>query len=167
MAFSPTDISATAGGRRLDILSAAELKQRVAGDTRSYMQATDRTGSVDFERATPDVAREYRFNNFGGCPAGQSGCAIYSDDNGRDYRLDRNNRELQAQSVAEAAFALQLNQQVIAAKALKPEALGPGELSGGAFVVTPPREGGPIDLVVTFAGQTHSFTFAAARSPDA
>ena len=63
------------------MLAADELDARVKAEARGYLRATTRTGQVDIEQATAEVAREYRFNNFGGRAGGQPSLA-YSDDQG-------------------------------------------------------------------------------------
>lgn len=159
--FGPANVQASVNGQKLAVLAAEELDERVKADARSYLRATSRTGTADFEAASETATREYRFNNYGGCPAGQAGCQIFSDDNGSNYRQDRINRTLQAQTVAETAVALQANQAAIAQRALKHASVGPEQMAGGVLVVEPPPGGGKVDLTVTFNGQTHRFAFDA------
>jgi hypothetical protein len=159
--FGPNDIQASVNGQRLAVLAADELDAKVKGDARGYIRATSRTGEVDIEAASAEVTREYRFNNFGGCPAGQGRCQIESADNGSVYRQDRINRELQAKTVADVALKLQANQALIAQKALRVAPVAPEQFSGGVVVVQPPTSGGKVDLTVTFNGQKHRFAFTA------
>jgi hypothetical protein len=159
--FGPKNISASVNGKQVTVLAAEELDQRVKDDIRAYMRATNRTGIVDIEAATAEATREYRFNNFGGCPAGQSGCQIYSEDNGSGYRQDRLNREIQAENVTAAALTLQANQTLIEQRALKSATVAPEAMAGGAMVVQPPKSGGVVDITITFNGATHRFSFNA------
>jgi hypothetical protein len=164
--FGPQSVSATVNGKPIVVLAADELDARVKGQARGYLRATSRTGGVDVEGATPQASREYRFNNFGGNAAGQggnSGCAA-TDDGCRSYRVDRDNREADAKLLADAAAKLQVNTQLISQKALRRESVAPEAMAGGVIVVEPPKEGGPVKLVVTINGQQHKFTFAATPS---
>lgn len=158
--FGPRNIEATVNGSKLQVMAADELQKKIEGEARGYLRATSRTGSVDIEAATPDVSREYRFNNFGGHPAGTQSLA-YGDDNGSNYRQDRLNRDLEAKTIAGVATSLQLSQQIISQRALRPATVTPDQMVGGVVVVQPPKTGGNVDLVVTFNGQKHRFTFAA------
>jgi hypothetical protein len=162
--FGPKNISASINGKPVAVLAAEELDAKVKEDIRSYVRATSRTGTVDLEAATAEATREYRFNNFGGCPAGQSGCQIYSEDNGSGYRQDRLAREIQAENTAAAAQTLMINQNLIAQRALRTSTVAPEGMAGGVMVVQPPASGGTVDLTVTFNGQTHSFSFSATPS---
>lgn len=159
--FGPGNISASINGKAVPVLAAEELDARIKDDIRSFMRATSRTGTVDIEAATAEATREYRFNNFGGCPAGQSGCQIYSEDNGSGYRQDRLNREIEAENTLAAAQALQQNQALITQRALKASTVAPEAMAGGVMVIEPPKGGGAVDLTITFNGQTHRFSFAA------
>ena len=53
---------------------------------------------------------------------------------------------------------------VAPAKALRRESVAPEAMAGGVIVVEPPKQGGPVKLVVTINGQQHKFTFAATPS---
>jgi hypothetical protein len=159
--FGPKNIEASVNGQKLAVLAADELDAKVKADTRSYLRATNLTGEVDVEAASAEASREYRFNNYGGRAAGAPSLA-YSDDQGAGYRQDRIARELQAETVAEAALKLQANQALISQKALRPASLAPEQMAGGVVVVQPPKAGGKVDLVVTFNGQKHRFAFNAA-----
>jgi hypothetical protein len=159
--FGPSNVEAAVNGQKLVVLSAEELDARMKADARSYIRANTRSGTVDLEAASATAEREYRFNNYGGCPAGQGNCQIASADNGSVYRQDRINRTLEAQTVAETALALQANQALIAQRALKRSTVAPEQMAGGVMVVEPPRHGGTLDLTVTFNGQKHRFAFAA------
>jgi hypothetical protein len=158
--FGPANIEASVNGRKLPVLAANELDAKVQAEARGYLRATSRTGRVDIEAASAEVARDYRFNNYGGRAAGTQSLA-YSDDVGSGYRQDRIARELEAKTVAEAAAKLQTNQALISQKALRPALVAPEQMSGGAIVVEPPKGGGKVDLTVTFNGQTHRFAFTA------
>ena len=163
MEFGPRNISASVNGKPIAVLAADDLDARVKGQARGYLRATSRTGGVDVEKATPTVSREYRFNNYGGNAAGQggnAGCAA-TDDGCRSYRVDRDNREADAKLLADAAAKLQQNTALISQKALRTESVAPEAMAGGVIVVEPPKEGGPVKLVVTVNGQQHRFTFAA------
>ena len=70
--FGPGNIPPPINGERFAVLAADELDAKVKDDSRGYLRATPATGTVDIEAATAQVTREYRFNNFGGCPAGES-----------------------------------------------------------------------------------------------
>lgn len=159
--FGPANIEASVDGQKLPVLAAEELDARIKADARSYLRATSRAGGVDIEAASESATREYRFNNYGGCPAGQAGCQVFSDDNGSNYRQDRISRTLEAETVAQTAIVLQANQALIAQRALKHASVGPEEMAGGVMVVEPPKTGGTVDLTVTFNGQKHRFAFAA------
>jgi hypothetical protein len=158
--FGPNDIQASANGERLAVLAADELEAKVKAEARGYLRANSRTGEVDIEAASAQVTRDYRFNNFGGRPAGEPSLA-YSEDNGSVYRQDRLNRELEAETIAEAARKMQINQALIAKKALRATPVPPEQMAGGVVVVQPPRSGGKVDLTVTFNGQKHRFAFTA------
>jgi hypothetical protein len=161
--FGPQNISATVNGKAIPVLAADELDERVKDQARGYLRATSRTGGVDFEAASAQATREYRFNNYGGNAAGQgglSGCATV-DDACRSYRTDQVNREADAKLVAETAVKLQQNMQLISRKALRPASVAPEGIAGGVIVVEPPRGGGPVKLVITVNGAQHRFTFAA------
>jgi hypothetical protein len=158
--FGPTNIEVLVNGQKLPILAANELDAKVKAEARGYLRATSRTGEVDIEAATAEVAREYRFNNYGGHAAGTQSLA-YTDDQGAGYRQDRIARELQAKTIAEAAAKLQTNQALISQKALRPALVAPEQMSGGVIVVEPPKNGGKVDLTVTFNGQKHRFVFTA------
>lgn len=160
--FGPQNIAASVNGRPAAVLAAAELEQRVLERTRGFLRATSRSDRVDVTNASEDFNREYRFNNYGGCPAGQSGCQIYSADNGAGYRQDRIDRQRDADNLGEVAVALQSDLALISQRALTPAALAPEQMTGGLFVVEPPANGGRIDLVVTVNGQRHQFGFTAA-----
>jgi hypothetical protein len=162
--FGPHDIEATINGARVAVLAADEMDARMKGDLRGYLRATQRTDTVDIEQASAEVSREYRFNNYGGCPAGQGRCQIGSADFGSGYRHDRINREAQAQNVAEAAIVLQANQALISQRALQAYTIAPDQIAGGVIVLQPPRSGGKLDLTVTFNGQKHRFSFSATPS---
>jgi hypothetical protein len=159
--FGPQDIAASVNGKAVPVLAADELDARVKADARGYIRATSRTGTVDISNATAEATREYRFNNYGGCAAGNSGCQIYSADNGSIYRQDRLAREIQAETVADTALKLQINSALIARKALRKMSVAPEQLGGGVLVVQPPASGGPVDLTITFNGRKHQFTFTA------
>lgn len=163
IAFGPQNVSATVNGKAIPVMGADALDARVKGEARGYLRATSRTGEVDIEKATAEATREYRFNNYGGNPAGQggnSGCAM-AIDGCRSYRVDRDNREADAKVVADAAIKLQQNSQLISRKALRTQSVAPEGVTGGLIVVEPPREGGAVNLVVTVNGQQHRFTFSA------
>jgi hypothetical protein len=142
------------------VLAADELDAKLKGVLRGRLRSTSRTETVDIENASAEAAREYRFNNYGGCPAGQGNCQIFSDDGGSIYRQDRINRELQAKTIAEAALTLQAGQSMIE-RALRPSLVAPEQMAGGIIVVEPPKGGGKVDITVTFNGQKHRFAFAA------
>jgi hypothetical protein len=158
--FGPSNVEASVDGLKVPVLAAAELDAKLKGFVRGRVRATSRTDTVDIEDASEEVARDYRFNNFGGCPAGQSGCQVFSDDGGSVYRQDRINRELQAKTVAEAALTLQAG-EVMIQRALRPALVQPEQMAGGVVVVEPPKKGGKVDLTVTFNGQKHRFAFTA------
>jgi hypothetical protein len=158
--FGPGDIEASIDGQKVAVLAADELDARLKGMVRGRLRSTSRTETVDIENASAEVSREYRFNNYGGCPAGQGNCQIFSDDGGSNYRQDRINRELQARTVAEAALTLQAGQAMIQ-RALRPALVAPEQMAGGVIVVEPPRAGGKVDLTITFNGQRHRFAFTA------
>ncbi len=159
--FGPKNIAASINGKALPVLAAEELDARVKGQARGFIRATSRTGNVDIAQASAEANREYRFNNWGGCPAGQGGCAVFSDDGGRNYRQDRINRQTEAETVAEVAAKLQASATLIAQKALRTTSIAPEQIGGGVMVVQPPATGGPVDLTITFNGQQHRFTFNA------
>jgi hypothetical protein len=160
MDFGPADVEASINGQKVAVLAADELDAKLKGIVRGRLRATSRTDTVDIANASADVAREYRFNNYGGCPAGQGDCQIFSADNGSGYRQDRINRELQAKTVAEAALTLQAGQEMIQ-RALRPGLVAPEQMAGGVVVVEPPKSGGKVDLTVTFNGHKHRFAFTA------
>jgi hypothetical protein len=162
--FAPANITASIDGRVLPVLSANELDIEMKGRVRGFIKATSRTDRQDIDNASAEKNRDYRFNNFGGCPAGQAGCQVFSDDNGSTYRQDRINRELEADTVAATALELQSTQSLISRKALRPLHLAPEGMSGGIFVVKLPPEGGRIDLRITFNGSNHAFAFIASVS---
>jgi hypothetical protein len=159
--FGPKDIAASVNGKAVPVLTADELDAKVKAEARGYIRATSRTGTVDISNATEEATREYRFNNYGGCAAGNSGCQIRSADNGSGYRQDRLAREAEAETVADTALRLQASSALIAQKALHKMSVAPEQMGGGALVVQPPASGGPIDLTITFNGQKHRFTFSA------
>src|SRR5262249_80122 len=101
---------------------------------------------------------------FGGNPAGQGGfasCAVADGGDGcRGYRVDRDNREADAKTLAETAAALKQSQMMLK-RALRPTTVEPEKLAGGIVVVEPPKGGGPGDITITFNGQKHRFTFDA------
>ncbi|HEX5007198.1 MAG TPA: hypothetical protein VFV70_08810 [Hyphomonadaceae bacterium] len=158
--FGPENVQASIDGHAIPVLAADELDAKLKGRIRGRLRSTSRTDTVDIENASAEVEREYRFNNYGGCPAGQGTCQIFSADGGSGYRQDRINRELQAKTIAEAALTLQTGQAMIQ-RALRPALVAPEQMSGGVIVVEPPKRGGKVDLVVTFNGRKHSFTFTA------
>jgi hypothetical protein len=159
--FGPANVEATANGRKLVVLGAEELDDRANGRARSYIRANTQTGAVDLDRASESFNREYRFNNYGGCPMGQGGCQIEDPAAGTAYRQDRIAREREAQTVAEVAANLAINKSAISHKALRTTSVGPNQLVGGIIVVEPPREGGQVELVVTINGKKHRFGYAA------
>lgn len=158
--FGPGNVAASVNGRAIPVLAADELDARLKGTLRGRLRATSRTDAVAIENASAEVTREYRFNNYGGCPAGQSGCQVFSDDGGSNYRQDRINRDLQARTVAEAALTLQVGEALIQ-RALRPALVAPEQMAGGVIVIEPPKGGGKVDLTVTFNGQKHRFAFTA------
>jgi len=158
--FGPQNVEASINGQKVAVLAADELDAKLKGIVRGRLRSTSRTDTVDIEQATAEVAREYRFNNYGGCPAGQGNCQIFSDDGGSIYRQDRLNREMQAKTVAEAAVTLQTGQAMLQ-RALRPALVSPEQMAGGVIVVEPPKSGGKVDLTVTFNGQKHRFAFSA------
>lgn len=162
--FGPGNIQATVGGKQLPVLAAEELDARVKSKLAGYIRATNRSGTTDIDKATNEANRQYRYETFGGNPAGQGGmasCAVAEGaDQCRGYRVDRDNREADAKTLAETAAALKQNEMMLK-KALRPTTVGPERLAGGVVVVEPPREGGPVDITVTFNGQKHRFTFDA------
>jgi hypothetical protein len=158
--FGPWNVEAAIDGQKIPVLAADELDAKLKGVVRARVRSTSRTETVDIADASAEVEREYRFNNYGGCPAGQGGCQIFSNGNGGAYRQDRINRELQAKTVAEAALTLQAGEAMIQ-RALRPALLAPEQMAGGVIVVEPPKGGGKVDLVITFNGQKHRFAFAA------
>ena len=162
--FGPQDIEAAVNGAKVAVLAAEEMENEVIGDLRGYIRATQRTDTVDIEQASEFVSREYRFNNYGGCPAGQGRCLIESADIGSGYRHDRINRQIQAENVAEAAAALMASQALISERALQAATVEPEQMAGGVIVIQPPRSGGKVDLTVTFNGQKHRFSFRASPS---
>lgn len=158
--FGPQDIEASINGQKIAVLAADELDAKLKGIVRGRLRSTSRTETVDITNASAQVEREYRFNNFGGCPAGQGDCQVFSDDGGSVYRQDRINRELQAKTIAEAALTLQAGQAMIQ-RALRPALVAPEQMAGGVIVIEPPKTGGKVDLTVTFNGQKHRFAFTA------
>jgi hypothetical protein len=158
--FGPGNVEISVNGRKIPVLAADELDARLKGFIRGRLRSTSRTETVDIENASAQVEREYRFNNYGGCPAGQSGCQALSADGGSNYRHDRNNRDLQAKTVAEAALTLQVGEAMIQ-RALRPALVAPEQMAGGVIVIEPPKDGGKVDLTVTFNGQKHRFAFTA------
>ena len=158
--FGPGNVVASINGQAIPVLSADELDARLKGVLRGRLRATSRTGSVAIENASAEVAREYRFNNYGGCPAGEGTCQIFSDDGGSIYRQDRIARELQTKTIVESALTLQVGQALIQ-RALRPALVAPEQMAGGVIVVEPPKDGGKVDLTVTFNGQKHRFAFTA------
>lgn len=159
--FGPQNITATSNGQSLKVLAASELDAQVKAQARGYIRATTRSEDVGIETATETFNRDYRFNNYGGCPAGQGNCQVFSDDGGSIYRQDRIDREYEAGNVAIVARQLQSNQALIAQKALRPATVPPEQIAGGVVVIDPPKSGGRVDLTVTFNGQTHTFSFNA------
>lgn len=159
--FAPSDIKASLNGTPLSVLAASEIYGEMQGRVRGFVNATVRMDSQDIEAATDEANRNYRFNNFGGCPAGQAGCQIFSDDNGSNYRQDRIDRQLDADTVAAAAAQLQAIQEWTARTALRPFQLAPGDMNGGVFVVQLPPAGGRVDLRIRFNGTDHAFAFLA------
>jgi hypothetical protein len=163
MEFGPQNISATVNDRPIAVLAADELDQRVKGEVRGFLRATSRTGTVAVENATSQATNEYRFNNYGGNAAGAggfSGCALALD-GCRNYRVDRDNREADAKLIADVAVRLQLSSELISKKALRKENVAPEAIAGGVIVIEPPKEGGPVKLIITVNGKQHRFTFAA------
>jgi hypothetical protein len=158
--FGPANVEATVNGQKIPVLAADELDAKLKGRITSRVRSTSRTGTIDIADASEEATREYRFNNYGGCPAGESGCQVFSDDNGSNYRQDRINREFQAKTVAEAALTLQVGQSMIQ-RALRPALVAPEQMAGGVIVVEPPKTGGKVDLTVTFNGHKHRFAFTA------
>lgn len=159
--FAPSDIKASANGKVLPVLSANELSAEMQGRVRGFINATIRTDQKDIASASAEANRDYRFNNFGGCPAGRGDCQVFSDDNGRNYRQDRIDRQLDADTVATAAAQLQATQEWISRKALHSFRVAPGELNGGIFVVQIPAGGGRLDLRIVINGTDHAFAFFA------
>ncbi len=159
--FGPQNIQASINGKPLAVLTADELDTKVQGKLRGYVRATSTTSQQDILAASEEATRDYRFNNYGGCPAGQGSCQVFSDDNGSIYRQDRIARELQAKTVAEVATKLQQSKVLIAQKALRPSRIEPEQMAGGIMVVELPPSGGSVDLTITFNGHKHNFTFAA------
>lgn len=162
--FAPTNIKASANGKALSVLAANELRAEMQERLRGFINATIRTDQRDIASASAEANRDYRFNNFGGCPAGRGDCQVFSDDNGRNYRQDRIDRQLDADTVAAAAAQLQATEDWISRKALHPFQVAPGELNGGIFVVQIPPAGGRVDLLITFNGTDHAFAFFASRT---
>ena len=158
--FGPGNIEASVNGQKLAVLAAGELDAKVKAEASGYLRATSRTGKIDIEAASAEVAREYSFNNYGGRAAGTTSLA-YTDDQGAGYRQDRIARELEARNIAEAAVKLQASQALISQKALRPAVVAPEQMAGGVIVVEPPKTGGKVDLTVTFNGQKHRFVFSA------
>jgi len=156
--FGPTQVEARLNGRPVEILAAAELSVKATGVVKGYVRATSGRRRT-IEEATEDFNREYRFNNYGGCPAGQSCCQVYSADNGSRYRQDRISREREAQTVARAALDLVGWQTLIAQRALRPSRVGPNAITGGVLVVEPPPVAGEIELRINFNGKSHVFAF--------
>lgn len=162
--FGPQNISASANGRPLTVLAADELDAQSKAQARSFIRATTRAEDVGIDAASESFNRDYRFNNYGGCPAGQGDCQVFSNDGGRNYRQDRIDRELEAGTVAAVAHKLHSNRVLISHKALRPASLAPEQVTGGVVVINPPKAGGRVDIVVTFNGQKHSFSFNAQPS---
>jgi len=160
--FGPQNIGASVNGRPAAVLAAAELERRVMERTRGFLRATSRSDRVDVVNASEEFNREYRFNNYGGCPAGQSGCQVYGADNGAGYRQDRIDRQRDADNLGQVATALQADLALISQRALAPSPVAPEQMTGGLIVVEPPANGGLIELVVTVNGQRHQFAFTAA-----
>ena len=159
--FGPANITATANGKPLKVLAAADLEDQSTAQARGYIRATTFNEGVDIDAASETTNREYRFNNYGGCPAGQGDCQVFSGDNGSGYRQDRIKRTREADTVASVATQLAANRALIARRALRPSSVAPEQMAGGAVVIYPPKAGGPVDIVVTFNGQKHSFSFNA------
>ena len=87
--FSPGDIKVSVNGKTLPVLAANELDAEMKRQVSGFIKATSRTDRQDIDAASDETNRDYRFNNYGGCPAGQAGCQVFSDDNGGNYRQDR------------------------------------------------------------------------------
>jgi hypothetical protein len=161
--FGPKNIEASLNGKPLPVLGAEELDTKVKASIRSYVRATSRTDTVDISNASDTVNREYQYNNVGGNAAGQgggAGCAL-TVDHCATYRQDRINRELQADTVAQAATRLQASEQLIAKKALHTSQIKPDAMGGGILVIEPPKGGGVVDITITVNGQKHRFSFTA------
>lgn len=161
LGFSPSDIKASANGKTLRVLAANELSAEMRGRVRGFINASVRTGPKDIASASEEANRDYRFNNFGGCPAGRGDCQVFSDDTGRTYRQDRIDRQLDADTVAAAAVQLQASEEWISRRALHAFEVAPGELNGGIFVVELPPNGARIDLRIGIDGADHAFAFLA------
>ena len=85
----------------------------------------------------------------------------YSEDNGSGYRQDRLNRELEAETIAEAAQDAAAEPGADRTEALRASPSRPKQMAGGVVVIEPPKGGGEVDLTITFNGQKHRFAFAA------
>ncbi|MDZ4762478.1 MAG: hypothetical protein SGJ21_15550 [Alphaproteobacteria bacterium] len=68
--FGPQNIVASLNDKPLRVLAADELDAAVKSKLSGYLRATSRTDGQDFDTASVSANREYRFNNYGGCPAG-------------------------------------------------------------------------------------------------
>jgi hypothetical protein len=162
--FGPENVTATAGGRTLAVYTREQLAERVTGTARSMIRALDRDDPAqrrDVTEGTQAVARERSWNTYGGCPAGQSGCQIYSADNGASYRQGELDREANLETAASVAARLQAEMRP-AQLALHTESVAPHAIAGGVLVIEHPKPGETLELTITFAGQPHRFSFMAA-----
>lgn len=175
--FGPANVSAVSGATPVAIYSPEELTQQIQGKVRARMQTETRSANDktrDVTAATqwdptgngiglspvPNSAHDYRFNNAGGCPAGQGRCQIEAPDGGAGYRADVRDRDLNLQTSQEIAAQMMKDMRDVKVT-LNAGQIPAGQIGGGVIVLPRPRSGETVTVTVTFAGQPHTFTYKA------
>ncbi len=165
LVFGPENVSASADGRPVRVYTAEKLGETVQRKVGAMMKTETRSVSGtrrDLEAASVSATTDHTFNNYGGCPAGQGGCRVY-DGTLTDYNWDENERQLNYETSRRAAAILAKDAGAVNQHVLKSAPIAPGGTMGGVVVLESPKVGETIDLVVTFGGQTHRFSYLAQK----
>lgn len=161
--FGPENIVVKVGGAPVTVYNAAALEEKVKRKVGAMMKAEAARASFsprDIQEASYSVTHDRTYNNYGGCTAGNGACGIFTGGYNR-YLQDESERAQNYEVATRAAALLLRDTAAVNQQVLKSSAVKPGDMLGGVVVIGHPRVDQTLDVVVTFGGQPHKFSFRA------